>query len=159
MYNKKKVVEEYCWTITQTAGQSCCGRWGSSALEFGLKLESFCMLASSRPYVYSLSICAGPNGTLLLRKTRSVSDIINCAIVTINSQRKFDKMLQCIEILFHIYMKLNMFRATHHPSSGAKISTQFLQWKIQQDATVYQNFTIPYFKWCSTCFGRHITHH
>jgi len=22
-------------------------------------------------------------------------------------------------LLFHIYMKLNMFRATHHPSSGA----------------------------------------
>jgi hypothetical protein len=25
----------------------------------------------------------------------------------------------CIKILFHIYMKLNMFRATHRPSSGA----------------------------------------
>jgi hypothetical protein len=30
-------------------------------------------------------------------------------------------MQQCINILlFHIYMKLKMFRATHHPSSGAK---------------------------------------
>jgi len=29
-------------------------------------------------------------------------------------------MQQCINILlFHIYMKLNMFRATHRPSSGA----------------------------------------
>jgi len=28
-------------------------------------------------------------------------------------------MQQCIKILFHIYMKLNMFRATHRPSSGA----------------------------------------
>jgi len=28
-------------------------------------------------------------------------------------------MPQCIKILFHIYMKLNMFWATHHPSSGA----------------------------------------
>jgi len=28
-------------------------------------------------------------------------------------------MQQCITILFHIYMKINMFRATHHPSSGA----------------------------------------
>jgi len=27
-------------------------------------------------------------------------------------------MQQCIKILFHIYMKLNMFRATHRPSSG-----------------------------------------
>jgi len=29
-------------------------------------------------------------------------------------------MQQCINILlFHIYVKLNMFWATHHPSSGA----------------------------------------
>jgi hypothetical protein len=30
-----------------------------------------------------------------------------------------NKMQQCIKILFHIYMKLNMFRATHRQSSGA----------------------------------------
>jgi len=35
----------------------------------------------------------------------------------------------------------------------------FLQRKTQQDATVFQNFIIPYFKWSSTCFGRHSTHH
>jgi len=35
----------------------------------------------------------------------------------------------------------------------------FLQWKIQQDATVYQNFIILYFKWSSTCFRRHTAHH
>jgi len=34
-----------------------------------------------------------------------------------------------------------------------------LQRKTQQDATVYQNFIVPYFKWSSTCFGRHTTHH
>jgi len=28
-------------------------------------------------------------------------------------------MQQCIKILFNIYMKLNMFRATHRLSSGA----------------------------------------
>jgi len=28
-------------------------------------------------------------------------------------------MQLCIKILFHIYMKLSMFRATHRPSSGA----------------------------------------
>ena len=39
------------------------------------------------------------------------------------------------------------------------IIVQFLQWKIQQDATVYQNFIIPYFKWSSTRFGRHTAHH
>jgi hypothetical protein len=35
----------------------------------------------------------------------------------IDSQRKSNKIQQCIKILFH--MKLNMFRATHRPSSGA----------------------------------------
>jgi len=33
--------------------------------------------------------------------------------------KKSNKIQQCIQILFHIYMKLNMFRATHCPSSGA----------------------------------------
>jgi len=28
-------------------------------------------------------------------------------------------MQQCIKILFHIYMKINVFQATHRPSSGA----------------------------------------
>jgi len=33
---------------------------------------------------------------------------------------KSNKMQQCIKILlFHIYMKLSMFRVMHHPSSGA----------------------------------------
>jgi len=39
------------------------------------------------------------------------------------------------------------------------IIVQFLRWKTQQDATVYQNFIIPHFKWSSTCFGQHATHH
>jgi hypothetical protein len=35
-------------------------------------------------------------------------------------KEKSNKMQQCIKILlFHIYMKLNMFRETHRPSSGA----------------------------------------
>jgi len=35
-------------------------------------------------------------------------------------KEKSNKMQQCIKILlFHIYMKLNMFRASHRPSSGA----------------------------------------
>jgi hypothetical protein len=34
--------------------------------------------------------------------------------------RKSNKMQQSIKILlFHTYMKFNMFRATHRPSSGA----------------------------------------
>jgi hypothetical protein len=35
-------------------------------------------------------------------------------------KEKSNKMQQCIEILlFYIYMKLDMFRATHGPSLGA----------------------------------------
>jgi hypothetical protein len=35
-------------------------------------------------------------------------------------KEKSNKMQQCIKILlFRIYMKLNMFRVTHRPSSGA----------------------------------------
>jgi hypothetical protein len=35
-------------------------------------------------------------------------------------KQKSNKMQQFIQILlFHIYVKLNMFRATHRPSSGA----------------------------------------
>jgi hypothetical protein len=35
-------------------------------------------------------------------------------------KEKADKMQQCIKLLlFHIYIKLNMFRASHRPSSGA----------------------------------------
>jgi hypothetical protein len=32
-------------------------------------------------------------------------------------------MPQCIKILFHIYMKLSMFRATHRPSSRGSSET------------------------------------
>jgi len=41
---------------------------------------------------------------------------------------------------------------------SSDIWRRFLQRKPQQDATVYQNFIIPCFKWSSTCFGRHTAH-
>jgi hypothetical protein len=44
---------------------------------------------------------------------------VDPCIIVYNSQRKPNKVQECIKILFHIYMKLNMFRATHHPSSRA----------------------------------------
>jgi hypothetical protein len=47
------------------------------------------------------------------------------------SHRKSNKMQQCINILFHIYMKLNMFRATHCPSSGAENCTSSLWFCIR----------------------------
>jgi hypothetical protein len=34
-------------------------------------------------------------------------------------EKKSNKMQQCIKTLFPIYVKLNMFRATHRPSSGS----------------------------------------
>jgi hypothetical protein len=47
---------------------------------------------------------------------------------------KSNKMQQCIKIiLFYIYMKLDMFRTTHRPSSGA-VSVQ--QPHVQQTSTV-----------------------
>jgi hypothetical protein len=51
-------------------------------------------------------------------------------------KEKSNKMQQCIKILlFHIYMKLNMFRATRCPSSGAENCTGSLWffiilWKV-----------------------------
>jgi len=33
------VEEEYCWTITQAEGRSCCGRSGFSVLDFGFELN------------------------------------------------------------------------------------------------------------------------
>jgi hypothetical protein len=32
--SETKLMEQYCWAITQAAGRSCCGRSGSGALEF-----------------------------------------------------------------------------------------------------------------------------
>jgi len=51
-------------------------------------------------------------------------------------KEKSNKMQQCIKsLLFHIYVKLNMFRATHRPSSGAWNCTGSLwffiiSWKV-----------------------------
>ena len=38
--NESNVAEEYCWTITQAAGRSCCGRSDSRVLELGFTLDS-----------------------------------------------------------------------------------------------------------------------
>jgi hypothetical protein len=48
---------------------------------------------------------------------------------------KSNKMQQYQNLLFHIYMKLNMFRATHGPASGAKNCNSglwfcIIQWKV-----------------------------
>jgi len=53
----------------------------------------------------------------------------------VHKERKSNKVQKCIKILlFYIYMKLNMFRATHRPSSGVKNCTGSLwflhTWKV-----------------------------
>jgi hypothetical protein len=40
MGNEAKVVEEYCWAITQAVRRSCCSRLGFSVPEFGFLLDS-----------------------------------------------------------------------------------------------------------------------
>jgi hypothetical protein len=50
---------------------------------------------------------------------QSPSNFHTCKINGIIHKEKSNKMPQCIKILlFYIYMKLNMFRATPRPSSG-----------------------------------------
>jgi len=51
--------------------------------------------------------------------------------------KKFNKMQQYQILLVHIYMKLNMFRATHLPSSGAQ--------------TVLASSGFAYVEGCWTC--------
>jgi hypothetical protein len=52
-------------------------------------------------------------------------------------KEKSNKMQQCIKILlFHIYMKFNMFRATHHPSSRAQyVPDNVHELHVQQPST------------------------
>jgi hypothetical protein len=51
---------------------------------------------------------------------RSVMMFVDSCIIVLFIKKKSNKMQQCIKIsLFPIYMKLNMFRATHRLSSGA----------------------------------------
>jgi hypothetical protein len=50
---------------------------------------------------------------------------MKCLLVTLNSLRKIQQVPAMYQkfLLFHIYMKLNMFRATLRPSSGAENCT------------------------------------
>ena len=49
------------------------------------------------------------------------NSVLGCKIANHYHKEKSNKMQQCIKILlFHIYMKLNMFRATHRPLAEPK---------------------------------------
>jgi hypothetical protein len=66
-------MEEYCWAITLAEGRSCCGRSGSSVLEFELQLES--ILHTHRLDTASTEYGIAPNflnATTVLLKSESV---------------------------------------------------------------------------------------
>jgi len=66
----------------------------------------------------------------------------------------------CQNLLFLIYMKLNMFRATHRPSSGAKNCTSSLWFCIRERLLdVWLLDAVRQGILYSTCFGRHTAHH
>ena len=71
---------------------------------------------------WRISYCGTANSNIQIQINFFV---INCKILVVAaglctaSHRKSNKMQQCIKILFHIYMNLNMFRVTRRPSSGA----------------------------------------
>jgi hypothetical protein len=67
-------------------------------------------------------------------------------------EKKLDLNLECIWCVCNQSSNCFMF-------VDRCIIVQFLRWKTQQDATVYQSFISPYFKWSSTCFGWHTAHH
>jgi hypothetical protein len=61
-----EVAEEYCWTMTQGTGRSCCGRSGSRVLDSGFQLVSF-----KYTYIYtgwSKSLCAPDDYSTKTRK-------------------------------------------------------------------------------------------
>jgi hypothetical protein len=73
--NESKVVEEYCWEITQATVWSGCSRSGSGVFYFGFKLDFV---------VYSLHVpfttFALNSGMYLLRKSGSVCNTIKSYI-------------------------------------------------------------------------------
>ena len=73
----EKVAEEYCWAITQAMGRSCCGRSGSSVLDFTFQLGSL-LCTQTVDHMYTQirltlnSTCDGPSRKHLLRKSWKV---------------------------------------------------------------------------------------
>ena len=80
---------------------------------------------------FCLSVCHMRFLNLIFLLTEMKIMFVDPCIIVYNSYRKSNKMPQCIKILFHIYMKINMFRATHRPSSGAKNCTSSLWFCIR----------------------------
>ena len=83
-----------------------------------------------------------------------------CTLVAVN-WRLLHVSVVIVLIGYDIFLKLQL---GWHPVAVVQYTFThkqyiFLQWKIQQDAAVYQKFIIPYFKRSSTCFGRHTAHH
>jgi hypothetical protein len=69
----------------------------------------------------TLDICINENTNLYSKRKGQQTDLITGKPKgNLVHKEKSNKMQQCTKILlFHIYMKLSMFRATHRPPSGA----------------------------------------
>jgi preprotein translocase subunit SecY len=66
-----------------------------------------------------LGIFPGITAVILISFLPILQEVKYKGIGKINSYRKFQQDATVYQnLLFHIYMKLNMFRATHRPSSG-----------------------------------------
>jgi hypothetical protein len=73
--------------------------------------------AGGRPRSALANIC---QNTSLYVETLREFDVRGSVHHSAIHKQKSNKLQQCIKILlFHIYMKPNMFRATHRPSPGA----------------------------------------
>ena len=74
-----KVEEEYCWTITEVAGHSCCDRSSSSVSDLGFQFES--LVSYTRVY---FTECIATSVRLV-----QVREILHNELVTnINHTRK-----------------------------------------------------------------------
>ena len=94
-----------------------------SSLTFTLRItmfnvQKFYVLLTKFIYVCSVVSVYSCNWLVFLTGSEFVY-FVTQTVFKCNSQRKSNKMQQYINILFHIYVKLNMFRATYRPSSGA----------------------------------------
>jgi len=91
------------------------------------------IVTSATNVAIRLSSSQGTQHTSCSHKVKRIQNI------SVFIKKRSNKMQQCIKILlFHIYMKLDMFRATHRPSSGAQ-------------KTALAASGVSYVKGCWTC--------
>ena len=82
-HRETKEAEEYCWAITQAAGRSCCGRSGSSVLEFGFRLDPLVPGADN-----SLAWSGREQARMHIRDARDFSNTETRAVINFFSARQ-----------------------------------------------------------------------